>query len=264
MCERGEAAWPQFRVDRDALVAYVDARPAVTDPTALDDDAITELYLCCACNLGVAAAQAAFDERYLGNLAAALAHMKLDADTVDEVTQRVRRKLLVASDGGSAKIDEYAGRGKLRGLIKVVAVRAALDLLRKRKREAPVAADELAALPTPERDPELAYIKESYRAEFSAAFERAVRQLTSRERNLLRMHQLRGVTLEQLAEMYDVHRATVVRWLARARAAVLDQTQKHLRTQLGVSREELDSMMELLHSRFDISVERIMQTIDGS
>jgi len=187
--------------------------------------------------------------------------MKLDPSTVDEVRQLVRHKLLVAEPGKAAKVDDYAGKGKLVGLVKVVAVRTALDLLRKHKREAPAASYDLARLPTPEKDPELQFIKASYRVEFSNAFEQAVRSLTSRERNMLRMHQLNGVTLEQLAEMYDVHRATVVRWLAKARASILSQTKKNLRTKLKLGPDELDSMMEMLQSRFDVSVERIMQTL---
>ena len=107
-------------------------------------------------------------------------------------------------------------------------------------------------------DPGLIIDREQARRAFRGAFEGAVQELSSRERALLRLHLLGQVTLEQLATMYGVHRATVVRWLASARERVRDATERRLREALGVRPEELESLLRLAQSRLDVSVGRVL------
>lgn len=247
---------PELGIARDVFLAYLARTGADVD--ALDAEALAELCLACGCSAGNDEALRLFEARYLSGVGAALAHMRLSPDAVDEVRQRVRQKLLVA-DGDHPKLDAYAGRGRLRGLIQVVAVREAISLLRKDK---PLGSDaSLAALPSHDLDPELRYLKAHYRAAFSSAFERAVRALTSRERNFLRLQAHAGLTVEQIATMYGVHRATATRWLTKIREQLLRDTRKGLATDLEISAAELESVMKLIGDNLDISVHRILETI---
>jgi RNA polymerase sigma-70 factor (ECF subfamily) len=232
------------------------------DPDALGDDAIAEATLALACADGHREALARFEERYLSGIPAALAHMKLDAAEIDEVRQIVRDRLLVASDGEPARIVGYAGRGTLRGLVKVMAVRAALDGVRRRARDG--GDHDLSLLPSPAHDPELAFLKDTYRAAFAEAFAGAVRGLESRERNLLRLHHLGGVTLDELAKMYGMHRATVVRQLAKVRSTLLSETQKGLKRRLRIGAAELESILGLIQSRLDVSVDGLLRSVEAS
>lgn len=222
----------------------------------MDED---EVALAEACARGEAAALARFEAEYLSIVPAALAHMKLDAIEVDEVRQVVRDRLLV---GERPRILEYAGQGSLRGLVKVVAVRAALDRVRKQARD--TSDDALEGLASPAQDPELAFLKDTYRAAFAEAFAEAVRGLEARERNLLRLHHIGGVTLDDLAKMYGMHRATVVRQLAKVRAALLSETQKGLKRRLKIGAAELESIMGLIQSRFEISVDGLLRSVERS
>jgi RNA polymerase sigma-70 factor (ECF subfamily) len=167
---------------------------------------------------------------------------------------------LVAKAGGHPKLDQYAAGGRLRGLVQVVAVREAISLLRKHKR-APHD-DDLTALASPEHDPELRYLAAQYRAAFSQAFEAAVRKLTSRERNFLRLQSQAGMNVEQIAAMYNVHRATATRWLTKIREQLLAETQRGLAAELAISTRELESVMRLIQDNLDISVQRMLQTIN--
>nr|MDQ3035869.1 hypothetical protein [Myxococcota bacterium] len=218
--------------------------------------------------LGLALGCAARDERavrrfeslYLAHVPQMLAHMKLPESTVDEVTQLLREKLLVSpAPGTPPRIVEYAGLGRLPGLIKVTAVRTALGLIRGERHER----DDPAALELPaERDPELAFLAEGYRGAFREAFAAAVAELEPRERNLLRLHFLDRVTLERLATMYSVHRATIVRQLATARAKVAARTEAALRERLQIGSSELESVMDLIRSRMDASVDRLLESVE--
>ncbi|HVK72228.1 MAG TPA: sigma-70 family RNA polymerase sigma factor [Kofleriaceae bacterium] len=252
-CDAAARAWPDVAVDRAELMAALTARAATT---AITDDAAIELALALACARGEPAALAAFDRAYLAAVPAGLAHMKLDPALVADLVQDVRTKLLVAAPGARPRILDYAGHGTLRGLTQVMAARAALDHLRARHRHQPD--DDIAALAAAGDDPELAFLKATYRDAFKAAFTAAAADLDARDRNLLRLHHLDGVTLEQLAAMYAVHRATAVRWLADVRKRLLAGTRAHLRTSLSVSADELDSIMALIGSRLDASVRRLL------
>src|SRR5262245_6267625 len=122
-------AWPAIELAPDSFWRYLEEHPEQTRP-----DQLAELYIARACAEGDSAALAEFDRAYLTGVPAALARMKLDRADVGEVTQLVRQKLFVAADGQRPKIEEYAGRGELPALIRVIAVRTAISLIRKRKK----------------------------------------------------------------------------------------------------------------------------------
>jgi len=252
-CRLAREAWPDVPVNEARFCAAL----AGLDPTVdgVSPERIRELALGLACADGHEPALVRLEAEYFDGVHGALKGMKLEPDVIDEVLQEVRRKLLV---GDPPKIAGYAGRGSLRGLLKVTATRTAISLLRKSGRERP--GDDAILDQTGERDPELDFLKARYRGIFRDAFEQAVGQLEPRERNLLRLHFLRKVTLEALATMYGVHRATIVRHLAKIRDSIDRATQQELRERLGADRREVDSVMDLIRSRFDVSVERLLAT----
>jgi RNA polymerase sigma-70 factor (ECF subfamily) len=220
----------------------------------LSDEPAGELLLAFACGRGDPRALALFDERYLPAARAALARMNLGGDAAEDVLQLVREKLVLPAQG-RVRLAEYAGQGKLAALVTVVTTRTAVSELRRQRPADPIDDDLLDDAAA--GDPALALLRERYRVEFRAAFGAGVEALSARERNLLRLHLLGSVTLEKLAEMYGVHRATIVRWLASAREHVLERTRAGLQERLRVSPEELDSLMHALYSRIDVSMSRL-------
>jgi RNA polymerase sigma-70 factor (ECF subfamily) len=174
----------------------------------------------------------------------------------EEVRQVVREKLLVGpAPGQPGRLAEYAGTGPLGGWIRVVAVRVALDLKRAAGQErAGDGADRVAEVAL---DPEMRLLRERHQGPFQDALGEALFSLSARERNLLRLHFAEGFTLEQLATSYQVHRATVARWIASARQAVLDQVARRLGESMGMSAGEVDSVVRLLGGQIDVSLSRL-------
>jgi RNA polymerase sigma-70 factor, ECF subfamily len=259
--DAASAAWPDVTLAAELFVRHLVSKlPGETvSEQALADLRAGDLYLACACAEGVPAALAAFDDRCLGVVDAAVARMDTARGFADEVKQVVRRLLLVSDGARRPRIAEYAGRGELRGWVRVVAAREALRLLRGDRREVPVEAALLDRAATDGEDPELRYLKEVYRGQFRAAFREAMASLTDRERNLLAHQFLDGLTLDDIASLYRVHRATVARWLARARKLLLRRTQGTLRARLRVDAEEMESIMRLIESRLDVTLPPLMR-----
>ncbi|MEJ7732738.1 MAG: hypothetical protein WKG00_26495 [Polyangiaceae bacterium] len=268
VCEHAERALGEVQVARGDLARYLGAH-AAAEPLlrgeALQEGAAAELGLACALRRGDRAAAALFERRYVMPLATTLVRMRLDEARLDEVKQRVRARLLVADETGAMRVEGYVGQGRLTGLVQVVATRAAIDVTRDAGRAEALGDDDLLGAGAA-RDPELEAIRAEARATFSEAFQVALQRLQSRDRNLLRLHLLGGVTLDQLAAMYGVHRATVVRWLSSARAQVLAATRASLRERLHLRPSELESLLGLAESRLDLSVERMLRTLpdDGA
>jgi RNA polymerase sigma-70 factor, ECF subfamily len=250
-----QRTFPTFCLPPDVFVAYLRERlpPDLPPPIALRRMHTSDLYLACACARGHADAIAVFEERCLGQLDRALSRIGIDRDVIAEVKQEVRYRVLVGS-GGHAEIVDFSGRGDLRRWIGVMATRQALRRQGRARREMATEDDELWQHLASFEPPELDHMKEFYRQEFKRAFETALRALPHRERTLLRQHYLDGATLDELARLYRVHRATVARMLGRARELVLAATRNHLVSQLEVPSQEIDSILRMIWSRIEISL----------
>jgi RNA polymerase sigma-70 factor (ECF subfamily) len=239
---RGRAAWPAIELPRDAF--------ACASPAHAED-----AYLAQACARGLAPAIAAFETRFVPEIDRFLAGVERDPAVVAEVRQLVRARLLVG-DGGPPRIGEYAGAGRLGSWLRVVTVRVHANHLRGRRVHVPFDEADHAPLLIA---PELAALRERHRADLEAALRLAFEALPARDRTLLRFHYLDGLTLEQLAAMYAVHRATVARWLAAARERVVDAAAAELRTRIGIADDELSSWLGLLQSGLDVSLSGILR-----
>ena len=76
---------------------------------------------------------------------------------------------------------------------------------------------------------------------------------------MLRQHALDGLSIDQLAALHGVHRATAARQVHSARDAVLAGTRRELVRRLRLSPRELASMMRLIHSQLDLSLPRVLR-----
>lgn len=221
-------------------------------------DAI-DLYLACGCAAGDPVAIASFDRELGGVIELAVAAAGAAPSDRADVRQIVRERLLVApAAGGPPRIASYAGKGTLAAWVRVVATRCAIDMLAKVRREVSAEDDELAALLAPDDDPEIGYLKRLYRSEFKRAFEVALAALPDLDRLLLRQHTLDQLGIDALAKLHAVHRSTAARWLEAARLALLEGTQREMRTHLDLSEGELVSVIRMIRSGLDLSLVRLL------
>ena len=256
----GATAWPTFAIAAEGFVGHV-ARLAPADTPVdawLAGLHVADLYLACGCALGLREALATFDRECLAPLAQQLASLRPDAAFVDEVRQALREKLLLARDGEPPKVAEYAGSGALAGgWLRVVATRVALDLRRRRQPVADAGAA-AAGLVDAAATPELGYVHARYRALFQACLAHSVRALPAEARNLLRMHLVDGVTLEQLGQLFGMSRATTVRRLAAARALIVTAMRERVQSAIPLADSEFDSLMGQLVSQLDLSLSTVL------
>jgi RNA polymerase sigma-70 factor (ECF subfamily) len=254
------AAWPELAVPPQRFAAYVAER--MRDAAALEElvasTTLSELYLACACADGDAAAIARLEARYFPLVRNALGRMRLPGHTVDDVLQWLRGHLFLARrDGRPGIAGFHGGRGTLAAWLSVIAVREAYRLIERDRRDAGDGDGELLRRASSERDVEQKYTRKWSQAAFERAFVLALAQLTDREKSLLRLHYLDGMTLEQLATLYRTHRATAVRWLAAARQRLFDRTRAMLADELRLPFSDCDSIIRAARDQLELTFHRL-------
>jgi RNA polymerase sigma-70 factor (ECF subfamily) len=175
---------------------------------------------------------------------------------VDEVRQELRHRLFVVEGDGPPRIAGYSGRGPLSVWIGVAARSIALNLIRSRKGNAFAASDDDAGELPAGADPELDYLRLRYRDEFRQAFQEAIAELDQRDRMILRLCYVKGLSHDRIAVAYGVHQTTITRRISKAREALVERIQGSLRRRLDTSTVDLDSIARLLGSQLDLSLTR--------
>ncbi len=214
---------------------------------------LDSLFFACACARGDRAALARFDAQLLAELPGWLA--RVPGANPDDVRQELQQKLLL---GEEPRLLGYTGAHPLWAFVRVTAIRCAIDLQRAQK---PASGgdglDELWDGPDPALD--LAKLRDANA--LRELLHDALAALPPHERGLLRLHYLEGLSLDRLAAMERVHRATVARWLADARATVLDRVRALLAERLKLSELEGESLLRFVRSRLDLSLRRVLSPV---
>jgi RNA polymerase sigma-70 factor (ECF subfamily) len=258
------AKWPDATVDDATLAAALAGHlSAQRDPVAaLGRLRLDDLLLAQWCATGDPRAIAAFERVHRADVEGVLARFRRLAMTHEELLQILRIKLFVATEGRPPRITEYSGFGFLQNWLRVTALRAMVDAARSekaRRLEEMLADDDLLGLPALGPDLAARVSREEVSRAIKQAFARAVAELAPRQRNFLRHAHVDQLTLEQIAATYGIHRATVARTLAQARADLVAATRTALAKQLGIDAAALDSVVRAADSRIDLSLSRVLR-----
>jgi RNA polymerase sigma-70 factor (ECF subfamily) len=252
-------AWPTFALPQERYAAYLAARVRARAQEPAEHVIRTmpaaDLYLVAACSEGDPAALAAFRDAHVPALRQALAKLRMPEAMIDEALQQVLVAVLVG-DRRPPQLSEYGGKGTLRSWLRTIAVRTGRRMLGLES-EAGTSDEEIADLPAAVAGPELELLRTRYRDQVRRAFAAAFAGLAERERNVLRQYYIDGLTIDQLAALYQVNRATTARWVAGARLAVIAKTREQLVSQFGIEAAEVDSIIRLVRSELDVSVRQL-------
>lgn len=258
--ERGRADWPGIVVSGDELaqIAALRLSGARSHEAAAGVESLdaAELYLAAGCARGDPAALVQFRVRFFDVLAAPLRRMGLDAAQRDDVWQMVCTRLLVGHGGAPPRIVRYAGAGQLAGLVRVAATRLALNWLERARRGTDDdGLDELAATGS---DPELQFMKREHRAALKEELEAAVKDLSARQRMVLRLHLVERLGIDSIAAICAVHRATAARQIAVAKERLAIRVRLRLVARWRVSDPDLPALRTLVDSQLDLSLRRLL------
>lgn len=244
----GAAKWPSVTFDKEAFGRHVAALGV--DDARLHTHGM-DLLLVSEVLQGNGQALQVFDV-VLASVVTVVRRIDPAQSFIEEVTQELRIKLLTNPE---PKLRGYGALGALVEWLRVAALRTALNLKRS---------DHL--LPTDDVPVKAilvgvddAHMKQLYLQELNAAVEHGFRRLSARERTLLRLHFIDGLSLDRIAVMYNVHRATVARWLVTIRQRLFDEVSEHLAVTHGLGQTDIRSLYRRMQDEVHVTISRVLQ-----
>lgn len=250
--DQAQQRWPELvREDVELPLFAAHVRELRTPEASLALHG-AELYLAFACKQGHKGALKVLERDYLARVGPAISRVDRSSAFVDEVRQLVFEKLIVPPH---SRIGQYAGSGPLEAWIRVIALRTALNLVQSARAREDVLADammEEVAIPS-------TIDRAACRATVIVALKAAFERLSTRERNVFRLHYVDALNIDQIGALYGVHRATVARWLTHGRQEIFDNVKEDLQKELKLTPSEVRSLVMGLKSQLDISVMRLLE-----
>lgn len=223
------------------------------------DVAWSDLYLAYGCWKGVPQALRTIDDWLASEVRKATKKTSSSAVTPDDLAQSIREQLFVGTRERPAKISDYAGKGSLRGWLRVIVARTLINGVTRAPKEveldeAVIDAFEVSSA----KDPELEHFKIIYAHEFRLAFKRAIDELEPRDRNLLRYSLVKHLGLDEIGRLLGVHKSTVSRQLDALREDLAAKVQRQFQASLGARTQEAHSILGMVRSRINITIERYL------
>lgn len=199
--------------------------------------------------------------QYVAPVAAYLVRRGFRPDVADEVRQVLSEKMF---SGPNPRIRSYAGSGDLANWMRLSAHRLALDHLRVARAELTTRdglAGELAAGITNKQDPEMMMLRSDCAAILRNALEAAIGDLKPRQKTILRLYYVNGLSIDRLATIFRVHRTTAARQIATIREQILQQISHALREAPGLSASDQQSMDALGRSQISFELETLLRSV---
>jgi RNA polymerase sigma-70 factor (ECF subfamily) len=261
--EVARAAWPGVTIDAYAWGrALIALAPQPIDPAQpLGPVAVADHYLAFACAAHDPIALAACDAMLVREARLAADAVRLSEQIRDEALQIVRTQLFLDRPERPPAIRDYAGRGPLRGWLRVTISRELIRVAKAQQRS--ISLEEHLLADAKLDDPLLEELKTRARAELADAFRASLAELAPRDRTLLRYQLVDGLTIDDIGAIYKVHRATAARWLARIRDELVDATRARVAAAMGLGTDEAASIVRLVQSQLDVSVIRHLHEPGG-
>jgi RNA polymerase sigma-70 factor (ECF subfamily) len=244
--------WPGLRVDRDQLAQYLGQGRVSLDHVT--PSIASDLFLAFACFANVSRAVQLFHTTYGPIVATTARHFDRSGALTDELWQRLAELLFVSKDGRPPRIAEYRGRGPLSAWVRTCAKRTALRLVKIDSLEMLVTREALAEEISDACDQELALLKSHYGELFRQELLGALAELPPKDRMLLQLHLVAGLSTTRIAKMYHQNQSTISRQLQRAATSIFTLIKQRVHVRLGVATAELESLLDLARSHIELSL----------
>lgn len=223
-----------------------------------------DLCLAAACAKGDDSAWEDFFRDYRSYLVSVARTMTQDAGAAEQLADSTFAELYGLRESGGTRVSKfsfYSGRGSLRGWLRAVVFQLSADHHRQSSRlvqtDEPEDMDRIAhAVEKPERkaNAQLEYVQERYRDGVAASLRRAIADLEPRERLLLAYYYYDEMTLREIGKLFEVHEATISRWLTKVQKRVRKLVEKALARDHRFNRREVAEAIELAAEQMDLTV----------
>ncbi len=223
---------------------------------------LEDLYLAAACALNDPAAWKVFADEHLPELKRSAVYACRNREDGEDLAQEIFAGLMncaagcgspVPGDCGEAPrpsgLAGYNGRGSLKSWLRVSAAHAAIDRLRKMKKEVPLG-DEGGSSPVepvpvaPEASPGQEPLDDGWGRIIGEAVACEIGKLPPADRLMLGLYYVEGLPLQAIGRRFGFHEATASRRLEKLRRAIRKGVEKELGRRHGLRSRELQGLWQ--------------------
>ena len=224
-----------------------------------------DLFLAVACSRGDRIAWEFFADDYLPQVHRFAIQSCRGRPESEDLAQEIVTTLLASMEPGKdSKLAGYNGKGSLAGWLRVAVARAAIDHFRRFRKEILVDNWEtqgnevqvMAEVALPSRGAEP--LDSRWGPVLSRLLAEDLKGLAPRDRLLLSLYYVHGVSLKAIGRQFDVHEATASRWLESLRQGIRKRIERELRRQHGLRDRDLDSLWRSVSDNDSFSLEKIL------
>ncbi len=252
---QGRAGHPDLSVD-DLMFARHLARCRAPINGHADGLHAADLFLACGAVAGDERAVFRLHKEYWPIVVRYVRHIA--SGPLDDLAQTLWETLLVGDITRPGTLTLYAGIGSLAGFVGITAQRMALRKVHRDDLAARTARRAAAEINAITRDSDLELMRLRYRDEFERAVRTALDLLDDRQRMILRMRVVDGLTVARIASVYQVAQATVSRWLDSTRIQIRENVRRSLGEHLSLTESEFEGFVGLMVSQLDISISKVL------
>jgi len=242
--ERCQRRFPTVRISLEVFEARIHQilSSELQSAAAFEKIHHEDLYLAIACSHDERVAWEYFADDYVPVLRRFALQACGNPGDAEDLTQEITTKLMKEK----ARLAGYNGRGSLAGWLRVAVSHAAIDRFRRAKRITSL--EELeetgaaVALESPAKDQDGESLDSRWGPVVTGMAEETLRALPARDRLLLSLYYLQGVSLKEIGRQFAIHEATASRWLERMRRDIRKQIERGLRKKHRLSSGEISSL----------------------
>lgn len=217
-----------------------------------------DLFLAVACSCSDRIAWEYFSRDYLPMLRRFAAQACRNIEDGEDLSQEIFTRML----DERKRLAGYGGRCSLAGWLRAVVSHAAVDRFRQTRKQ--VSLEELqenegeAVLIDPHNNEDLEAEDSRWAPIVSRIVHEALSNLSARDRLILGLYYLNGVSLKVIGGQFGIHEATMSRWMDRLRRDMRSRVERELRKKHGFRTTEIRALLN------KISLESVVEPIAGS
>jgi len=229
-----------------------------------------DLCMAIACANGDETAWEDFYREYRSFMISIARSVTQDATAAEQLADSTFAELYGLRESGGARVSKfsfYSGRGSLKGWLRAVVFQLSADIYRKTGRfvqtEEAEDMEHLAAAPTTQLAIETDLVGEQYHLAVGTSLRTAIGSLEPKEKLLLAYYYYDEMTLREIGKVFEVHEATVCRWLAKIQKRTRKLVEKSLSRDHHFNRTQVSEAMQLAAERLDVNLGDSLQPAEA-
>jgi RNA polymerase sigma-70 factor (ECF subfamily) len=243
----------------------------------IDGMQVDDLCLIVACEQNNDSAWTELVERFTAVVRSAARSASANEDAAEDLAQSIWAELYglrSGKDGArSSKLAYYSGRGSLAGWLRAVVAQLAVDSYRKQSRlvqaeedteldrlarDMPFMSDGHSATASNLMNPEQAVANRLASSDIQNALNRAVKELESEDRLLVKLYYFDGLRLREAGALLGVHEATASRRLTRIHGDLKKRVKQILTDEFGWTELETERSFAEIAQHLDADLEALV------